>query len=89
MIPVRFAQANIEMQPPPGEEENVHTLWCWRGTYGDGTPGFVSAWRPTPEELVRLNLGEPIFLSILGASLPPHVFTLYNPLEPQPTKEEE
>jgi hypothetical protein len=87
MNPVRFAQANVEMQAPPGQEESVHPLWCWRGQFADGEPGFVSAWRPTREELVKLNLGEPLFLTILGSGLPPHLLTVDNPLEP-PTKEE-
>jgi hypothetical protein len=88
MTPVRFAQANVEMQAPAGQEESVHPLWCWRGEHANGMPCFISAWRPTPEELVKLNLGEPIFLSILSGALPPHALTVDNPLE-QPTKEEE
>lgn len=33
--------------------------------------GFVSAWFPTPEELVALNSGAPVYLFIYGQGHPP------------------
>ena len=32
---------------------------------------FISAWMPTPDELVRLNAGEPVYLSVWGNVHPP------------------
>ena len=32
---------------------------------------FISAWVPTPDELVRLNAGEPVYLSVWGNGHPP------------------
>jgi hypothetical protein len=32
---------------------------------------FISAWMPTPDELVRLNAGEPVYLSVWGNGHPP------------------
>ena len=32
---------------------------------------FISAWLPTPDELVRLNAGEPVYLSVWGNGHPP------------------
>lgn len=37
----------------------------------DVYPTYMSEWRPTPEELDRLNKGEPIRMLISGNSLPP------------------
>lgn len=37
----------------------------------DGTPYMISAWRPTPEELERLNRGEYVQLSVMGNVPPP------------------
>lgn len=38
---------------------------------GDNTPSMVTAWLPTPEELVALNAGAAIHVRILGSSHPP------------------
>lgn len=40
-------------------------------TYRDGTVTLTSAWMPTPEELARLNAGQPIHLSIYSTQHPP------------------
>lgn len=32
---------------------------------------FISAWLPTLDELVRLNAGEPVYLSVWGNGHPP------------------
>lgn len=34
-------------------------------------PAFMSEWSPTPDELDRLNMGEPIRLLVSGNGLPP------------------
>ena len=78
MIPQRFANANIEMQAPKGDD-NCNPLWCHRGQYPDGTPCFISAWRPTPAELVKINLGEPIWLHVVSGALPPTLMTMDDP----------
>ena len=33
--------------------------------------GFISAWFPTPAELIALNNGAPVYLFIYGRSHPP------------------
>ncbi|MDJ1632687.1 hypothetical protein [Rhizobium rhizogenes] len=38
---------------------------------GDGTPCMVTAWQPTPDELVRLNAGASVHLRLLGTAHPP------------------
>lgn len=34
-------------------------------------PAFMSEWVPTPDELDRLNMGEPVRLLVSGNNLPP------------------
>lgn len=76
MIPQRFAQANVMMRPPPGMEASVEPVHAFHGA-----GRVVTAWRPTPEELVRLNLGEPLYLTILGQGMPPVALMVESPFE--------
>ena len=54
MTPQRFAQANTVMRRPPGWTEEQ---CCDVHSYVGPAPGFdhvvITAWRPSPEELVR------------------------------------
>lgn len=38
---------------------------------GDEVPSMVTAWEPTPDELVRLNAGAKIMLRLIGTQHPP------------------
>lgn len=76
MTPVDFREHNTRFGPPEGLEESqcqsipayVHTV---QGGSCDGVQQVVVAWRPTPEELVVLEQGGPIYVAVLGG-LPPH-----------------
>lgn len=37
----------------------------------DGVPCMMTAWEPTPDELVAINAGAKIEISIMGKSHPP------------------
>ena len=80
MNPQRFAQCNIVMKAPEGME-NCHDLHAAKIQYADGLPAVITAWRPTPEELVRINLGEPIWLSLIGETMQPAHIGLDSPFE--------
>jgi hypothetical protein len=43
---------------------------------GPCTPSMVTAWEPTPDELVRINAGAPILLRLLGRAHPPVMITV-------------
>lgn len=76
MIPQRFSEANSVRRAPPGME-NCNDLHL----YSDAEQ-CISAWRPTPEELVKINLGEPVFLwVIMGGDMPPVALTVGSPFE--------
>jgi hypothetical protein len=47
-------------------EEQCADVHAWR----DGRQ-VVTCWRPSPEELVKINLGEPVWLVIWGPAIPP------------------
>lgn len=74
MYPVRFPESNRTLTMPKGQEGG--SLDCFM----DGVH-VVSAWRPRPEELVKLNMGEPLFLVIFGANTPPVKLQVQSPFE--------
>ena len=75
MIPQRFPEANTMMVRPKGwtEEEcsDIHAF------VGDGWVN--TAWRPTPTELMKLNLGEPVYLMLKGGRCNPRVTAVVPP----------
>lgn len=65
MNAIRFEAANGHLGPPKGmTDADCATIHVYRTNTPDGWPLCVSGWRPTPEELVKLNLGEPLFLGV-------------------------
>jgi hypothetical protein len=38
---------------------------------GPNTPAMITAWFPTPDELVAINAGAPIHLTVVGTGHPP------------------
>lgn len=83
MTPQRFAESNIVMRAPAGMPE-CHDVHAW--TDGERT---LVAFRPEPDELVRLNLGEPIFIHICQAPMPPVGLSVGSPFQLEEKKEEE
>ncbi len=81
MNPARFEQANVVMKAPPGMDEccDIH---AHKGPDRAGNQICITAWRPTPEGLVKLNLGEPVWLWVFASgSMPPVAVTADNPFE--------
>ncbi len=79
MIPTRFAQCNTVMLAPPGMPNCVDVHAC--RTIADGNPVVLTAWKPSPEELVKINLGEPIYLLLWGDTMPPAAVTADDPFQ--------
>lgn len=77
MNPIRFTEANIVMTRPAtmtAEEcRDVHA-------FQDGKQ-VITAWRPTPEELVKINLGEPVWLCLMGPTMQPALVTADSPFD--------
>ena len=75
MTPCDFPEANTTFTSPPDLEGSCRDIRAFHGQAQggifDGAPQVVVAWRPSDEELRRINEGQPIFLSVMGG-LPPH-----------------
>ena len=79
MIPAAFSEANCMFKAPSDmDESQVLAISAFQGTVLggnlDGCPFVVVAWTPTPEDLERLQNGQPVYLSMLGG-LSPHFLT--------------
>lgn len=71
MIPQRFEKANCVMHKP----ENMTEKECCDVHVYHDDKSVITCWKPTPEELVKINLGEPIWLWICGPTMPPVALT--------------
>src|SRR5687767_7633146 len=59
----------------------------YSGIDQDGFGYFVTAWKPSYEDLQSLNRGEPIFVKTIASGLPPMaLFTLEQENQPEGTK---
>lgn len=79
MTPINFPEANCRFGPPPDlDESQCRTIFAFRGPVAtgscEGAEMVVTAWKPDANDLVRLNAGEPLFLTVFGG-LPPHMVT--------------
>lgn len=83
MNPTRFTQCNIVMLAPASMENCVDIHAC--KTTCNEEPVIITAWKPSPEELVKINLGEPVFLILWGQAMQPALVTVDNPFDTVPT----
>jgi hypothetical protein len=51
---------------------------------GDGVPCMVTAWEPTPDELVRLNAGASVHVRLVGTAHPPIIVDVAEVSQPEP-----
>jgi hypothetical protein len=80
MSPIDFNQSNRRFGPPEGvSEEQCGTLFAHVGEVrsgpNEGVPIVVTCWIPTPEEREKISEGSPIFMTMVGGGLMPHVLT--------------
>lgn len=54
----------------PVDMPDCQDLHVRQDRYPDGSSALVSAWMPTPDELQRLNAGQPIHLHVWGGHPP-------------------
>lgn len=73
MNPTQHPSNNDVLRAPPGATiDECRALAITRVVYDPGaTPGVISYWRPSPEELKLLNEGRPVYLSCWGYTHPP------------------
>jgi hypothetical protein len=76
MIAQRFPQSNITFEKPEGwTDEQCHAVAGFAGEDTKGRKVVITAWKPSAEELVKLNLGEPLWLIISGKRMVPVILT--------------
>jgi hypothetical protein len=77
MKPVQFPEANIVMRKPDSmTEEECCDIHASRQEWG-----FITCWKPSEAERVKIALGEPIWISLCGDHMQPHAVTADNPFE--------
>lgn len=83
MIPTAFDQENCVLSAPPGMEESVVPLSCWRGPIKgeEALPCVISCWKPTKEEMAEIQRTGRIWLVILGSTMPPVNPQAFSPFE--------
>ena len=79
MLPVDFQGSNLDLNKPEDwTDEQCGSMRAWYGKAPDGTPGFITAWQPSREDLDALNRGEPLYLRTLGEGFPPTAMFTFN-----------
>ena len=80
MIPESFPSANSIMRRPAAmTADECADLPAFR----DGKQ-VITAWRPSADELVKINQGAPIWLILIGCSMQPALVTADNPFQHVP-----
>lgn len=77
MHPVEF-EGSIEIKKPGNmTDEQCYSLWATAGIDAAGFPYYMTAWKPSYEDIQAINRGEPVYVKVLGKQLPPMaLFTL-------------
>lgn len=58
-------------------DEECMSVWAQSGIDQDGYPYFLTAWKPSYEDMLAFNRGEPIYVKVVSRGLPPMaIFTL-------------
>tara|TARA_R110000744_G_scaffold104945_5_gene200773 strand:- start:8013 stop:8267 length:255 start_codon:yes stop_codon:yes gene_type:complete len=78
--PIHFEQSNLRYGPPKDKtEEQVATLHAWKGEDAEGTPMVIECWQPSPEEILDILDGKPVWITIMGTGVPPLAVDTVNP----------
>lgn len=75
--------------PVGSAEDEVHSLRAYKGTASDGTPVFITRWKPTAEAIERMiDTGE-LWLWTYGTAFPPVLLDVEPPTFIQGDPEDE
>lgn len=77
MHPAHFEGSREIGKPSNMTDEECSSIWGINGVDQEGYPYWLTAWKPSYEDLQALNRGEPIYIKTLSQGLPPMaLFTL-------------
>lgn len=71
MIPVYFDGATEYKKPPNMTDEQCSSIFAASAVDQDGFTYFLTAWKPSKEDLEALNRGEPVYVKTVSGGLPP------------------
>jgi hypothetical protein len=68
----KFPQATRALRPPAGmNEDQCLPLYVYQGADPDGRRVVISRWQPDDEDRARIAAGGPVWLWIMGGTMPP------------------
>lgn len=78
MNPIEFPGSTEIKKPASMTDEQCFSVWAFIDKDEEGNvKSFLTAWKPSYEDLQALNRGEPIYIQTLMNRLPPMgVFTM-------------
>lgn len=77
MSPFPFHGSRQIAKLPNMTDEQCLPIWADIGVDINGFPYFLTAWKPSYEDIQAINRGEPIYIKTITAGLPPmSLFTL-------------
>lgn len=71
MNPIKFPGSVYIGKPEEMPEEHCSGIWAAHDTDVNGYPFFLTAWKPSLEELRFLVAGQPIYVKTIASGLPP------------------
>jgi hypothetical protein len=71
MNPVAFEGSQEIGKPKSMTDEQCFSIAAMHGIDGNGFPYFLTAWKPSYEDLQALNRGEPVYVKTISTGLPP------------------
>lgn len=85
-----FKEENVMYHKPIGLcDEECYNLHGCQAVLDDGTKIIVTYWKPSYEDLVALNAGEGIYLTVFASKLPAISIDTVNPFSRLLNNEEE
>lgn len=80
MIPIDFPGANAVATAPEGmTQDQVAPIPIFKGEIKggplDSMPIIICAWKPSETDIELLRKGGAVYLSVIGAGLPPHILS--------------
>lgn len=92
MFPTSFDESNNVLGPPEGTSlEDCSVLSVFQGTISDGEHAdqvVISCWKPTQEELDKINRTGRVWLYIWGPTMPPAAVSGYSPFQQEANGQE-
>ncbi len=76
MMPVDFPGSNIDLVKPENmTDEQCMQMRAWCGDAPDGSIAYITAWKPSKEDIEAFNRGEALFMRTSGPFAPTSMFT--------------